>query len=522
MGMEERTAAWADIDPTPFREARLERGLTVAALVSFEGPPRGRAALVSQWATTGGGRAFELGMEWDGYPYFMVSGTGQARGMGIVYAEQPLERATTVLLSGSFEPGRRMAIYANGIELGENEAVVPASVHRPDRGIRVGGRPGCGTSCAFDGAVGDVLIWDHPLAPEEHRALAQAFGLESSAARAWRAPERVVYDLDRLADELRSWYAGLESGEWPGAYKWEAHDAGPELYASADIAWIRWIISDLDDLPSSDRQLWISYLRSFQSPEDGTYPPQRLHDQGHAIAHVTAALNALGGAHRYHPSFQDPLLAPGAVEPWLESLDWYWQWGGSCTLWGHGMTLLSTPSTPPAWGEALFAWLDREVDPEIGAWRRGRPVRHQVDYVGGGFHIWTLYATAGRPLPHPERVIDLALALQRPDGDFDRKFGCGVLDGVWALAAAGEQTSYRHDDVEEALRRSLHGLMDLAERGRFEATSHGTLSRVGTLAILQHALPGELRSSRPWRDPWAEPRLFEIRAEEPARCSGPR
>jgi hypothetical protein len=177
------------------------------------------------------------------------------------------------------------------------------------------------------------------------------------------------------------------------------------------------------------------------------------------------------------------------------------------------MTLLSSYSTPPEWRESLFAWLDREVDPDLGAWRRDHPVRHPVDWIGGGFHIWTLYSSQGRPLPHPDRVIDLALSLQRPDGDFDRKFGCGVLDGVWALAQARRETSYRRADVDVALRRSLRGLMDLVERGHFETGSHGMLSRIATLAILQEALPDELTSERPWRSPWNEAALFELRVE---------
>lgn len=501
------------IEAEALERATFERGLTVAVLARLDRMPEGRAALLSQWATAPGGRGFELGTEWDGYAYFMVSRSGESAGMGIVHAEQPLERSGEVLLAASFEPGERLAVYANGALLAENTAVVPAALHRPATPTAVGTRPGCGRACTFDGAVGDVLVWDRALGNDEQAALAESYGMTGPAVRDYEDPEPEVIDIDPLVESLRDWYGELDTGGWPGAYRWQPRDLEPQLYASADIAWIRWIIGDLDRLSEEDRARWVAYLQSFQDPRDGSYPPQRLHDRGHALAHVTVALNALGGAHRYQPRFLDPLLEPGAVEPWLEGLDWYWQWGGSCTLWGHGMVLLSSLSTPPWWEGSLFDWLDREVDPELGAWRRGYPVRHQVDYFGGGFHIWTLYSTAGRPLPYPDRIIDLVLALQRADGDFDRKFGCGVLDGVWALAEATDQTSYRSGDVEVALRRSLHALWELHEEGRFTTGSHGTLSRVGTLAILQRALPDEVVSTRPLCDPWTEPSLYEIRVE---------
>lgn len=508
---------WAELDERLDEAIEFDGAFTVAAVVRFDERPRGRAAVLSRWVPSGRGRAFELGMEWDGYPYFMVSSSGRSTGFGIVYADTPLVRSGEVLLSASFEPNRRLAIYANGILIGDNQAVVPEGMHQPPHAMRVGSRPGCGRSCRWDGAVGDFLFFDQSLDDDEQAQLAGEIGLNEPATLPWESPEVEVFDLDRLTEQVQAWYRELDTGQWPGAYRWKRSHERPQLYSSADIVWIRWIIGDLDELSEAERRGWIAYLQSFQNPRDGSYPPQRLHDPAHALAHVTFALNALGGSHRYPISFVEPLLQPGAVEPWLESLDWYWQWGGSCTLWGIGMTMLSTPTTPAAWSTSLFDWLDRELDRDLGAWRRDHPVRHPVDWIGGGFHIWTLYASQGRPIPEAERVIDLALSLQRPDGDFDRKFGCGVLDGVWALQAAGEQVPYRQRDVEEALRRSAQGLTDLVERDYFETGSHGMLSRIATLAILQKALPDELVSEEPWRSPWERAELFEIRVEESCR-----
>jgi len=506
---------YAEIAEDPRIATGHDGAFTVAALVSLEGRPTGRAAFMSSWGMAGDHRSFELGMEWDGYPYFMISPGGRASGLGIVHTEEPLVERGTVLVAASFEPNKALSIYANGVLLGRNDKIVPAKAHLPEAPILVGSRMGCGTSYSFDGAIADVVMVDRVLSTQEHQSLAAHFGATTAAALEWTDPEPVVFDLDELSADLREWYEALDTEQWPGAYRWRATDERAQLYSSADVAWIRWIIGDLDELSAEERRDWAAYIQSFQNPEDGSYPPQRLHDRGHALAHVTVALNVLGASHRHRLAFTDALVEPGAVAPWLESLDWYWQWGGSCTLWGYGMTLLATPETPSYFEHDLFAWLDAEVDPTLGAWRRDREVRHLVDYIGGGFHIWTLYTSQSRPLPYGERILDLVLPLQHADGDFNRKFGCGVLDGVYALAVAGRETGYRGDDVELALRRSLHGLTDLHERETFMTGSHGTLSRVATLALLQEALPEELASQTPWRQPWTDPSLYRLSWEEP-------
>lgn len=225
---------------------------------------------------------------------------------------------------------------------------------------------------------------------------------------------------------------------------------------------------------------------------------------------MTGALNMLGGSHRHDPIFLDAFSDPAEVPDWLGSLDWVYSWGGSHSIWGVGLPMTCTPGADEVWTEALFAWLDAEVDPDAGAWRRGVPPHGQVDYLGGGFHIWTVYAANGRAVPYVERAVDTVLGLQQENGDFHERYGYGLMDGLWALQRFELETGHRAEEVLVAERRSLAALRRLVTEGALETGTHGMLSRVASFAILQAALPEQVRSSRPWRSPWADCSLFEI------------
>jgi len=505
---ESRTSA--EIPDKLFEWGELSSAFTVAAVVHLDELPRERMVAVSKWETRSEGRSFELGMEWDGYPYFMVSSDGETSSMGIVYSDVPIRPEGSVMLVGVYDAEEGTRIYANGELLGVNAAVVPPQLFIADTPLLIANRPGCSSGCAFDGAIGDVGFFDHALSGEEVQEVTEAFGMTESMRLPFEEPDIVRYDLDEVGDLVQTQLQALDSGEGPGQYLWNATDDEPQLYSSADVAWIRWIMNDLDDLTDEQRRSWIEYIQAHQSEDGGSYPGANVHDEFHAIAHVTAALRMLGGDHRYPVTFIGDYLDTSTIGTWLDERDWFFQWGSSCSVWGLGLVALSTPSTSEEWRETFFAWLDAEVDPEIGAWRRGYDVRDPVDYLGGGFHIWTLYVLDGKPIPYADQAVDLVLSLQTADGDYGRSFGCGTLDGVWALATLKDVTDHRAVEVDVALRRSLHGLMGLVDRGLFQDTaSHGLLSRVATMALLQHALPGELEGTT-WRDPWTDPTLFSL------------
>jgi hypothetical protein len=271
------------------------------------------------------------------------------------------------------------------------------------------------------------------------------------------------------------------------------------------------MMDDLNGLTDAERRAWIGYIQD-QQRADGNYRHRTNHCPAHAFCHATGALNMLGGVQRHRPAFLDRYLKVESVGAWLTGINWQKPWGASHDIWGAGVPLACTPSTPQAWRDAVFAWLNEQVDPKTGMWRRGVKYTYLLEPLGGAFHIWPIYAALKREIPYPERIIDTVLAIQQADGSFDGGFGYGHMDALWALAYLTERTSHRREDVRAALDKSLKGLMRAYVRRPHQwlGDAHGTESRIASLAILSIALPHRFEGN-PWRNPWHNRDLFVIK-----------
>ncbi len=494
-------------------ELDIAGAVTVAVVLQVDEPPSGKTAVVSKWQLINLGRSFELGIGRDLYPHFHISSSGMwdAEAAEIV-GDRPIKAGEPYLLAGVFEPGRRLDVYVNGVRSNEEPPArpIPKKMYVSPTPVLVGVRPGSRPGSGLTGRVSEVLIYNRALAQGEIERLARRAGITSEVPPVPPAPEP-PYRLEAIRDATRAWYRKLQAPEAPyGAYRLKP-TSKPDLYASADIAWIRWMMDDLNALTPEQRRAWIDVIQDQQRP-DGSYVHITGHCPTHAFCHATGALNMLGGKQRYRPKLLDPYLDVADMPRWLDSIDWTKPWGASHDIWGAGVPLACTPSTPQAWREALFAWLDKEVDPKTGMWRRGVPVESGLELLGGAFHIWPIYAAMGRELPHADEVIDFVLALQRADGSFDGGFGYGNMDGAWVLAYLMERRSHRRDEVREALRRCMAGLMKAYVRRHqhWLSDAHGTESRIATIAIISEVLP-ELFEGRAWRNPWHRRELFVIK-----------
>jgi len=493
---------------------RLEGAFRLAAVVQIGKEAPGKVSLISKWRLSRGGRSYELGIVDSRQLFFTVSASGSwpERALELM-STRPLVSGTPYAVVAAFEPNKRMALFVNGLASGEETEKVPERVFDSPTPVWLGNRSGSEKTCAFDGSIAKVSFYDEALDAEDASNWAGQQRLLSPPP-----PEFPVldppYDLDLIAERTRAWYRRLQAPDSPyGAYRLRPWHP-PDLYASADVAWIRWIMCDLD-LTDEQRGQWIRFIQDQQNPEDGTYRHITGHCATHAFCHATGALNMLGGRQRHEARLLGRYLETEKVPEWLDRINWVRQWGASHDIWGAGLPLVCTSSTPQPWKDALFAWLDAEADPGTGFWRKGIEARSPLEYLGGAFHIWPLYAATGRPIPYPERVIDSVLALQRSDGSFDGAFDYGNMDGVWVLQYLGSRHDYRGEAVKAALQRNLHGLMRVHNRApcRFYSSAHSTESRIATLAMLQGALPGLLVSKKPWRNPWHQRDLFIIHKE---------
>jgi len=497
---------------------KLRGPFTIQTVISLHTLPPTKVALISKWRTGSGGRSYELGITPFGWLFFTVSASGKwDRHAAELLSTRMLEVGTPYHVTAVFQPGRRMALYINGRLCGQRTRDVPRAVFDSATPVWLGNRCGSPSLCGFDGLMADVGIACNAKTEATVRADAAAWQLPEPSADSESVALCLPVDLDAVRTRTRRWYERLAAPGMPyGAYRLTP-GRPPDMYASADIAWIRWMMDDLD-LTTAQRQQWIQFIQAQQNVGDGTYRHITGHCPAHAFCHATGALNMLGGAHRYVPSFLDRYRKTAGIPEWLDHIDWVRQWGASHDIWGAGLPLACSADTPAAWRAALFQWLDHEVDPKTGFWRRDTPARSPLESLGGAFHIWPIYAAMRRPLPYPNKVIDHVLGLQQADGSFDRGFGYGNMDGVWVLQYLTSQVDYRRRAVVAALETNLRGLVQLYNQrpARFFADAHGTESRVATLAILRDGLPDRFRVSRPWRDPWHVRRLFEIHVEDAA------
>jgi len=498
-------------------ELRITGALTLKAVVQLDAEQKGKVALISKWRLDSKARSYEFGVDSTQSLFFTISPSGNwdQRGRQLL-STRPLRPGVPYAVAAVYEPGRRMALYVNGVASGETTASVPDGIFDSPTPVLIGNRAGGERSCGFDGLIARVEVWDSARDAASILQWSESLGLTEAPEPTFaeRYPHLdPPYDLDVLREQVRNWYGNLQAPGKPyGAYRLTP-ERPPDLYASADVAWIRWMMNDLD-LTEAQRREWIGFIQDQQEP-DGTYRHITGHCKTHAFCHATGALNMLGGKHRHRPRILDPYRNVERMPEWLDGINWVHQWGASHDIWGAGVPLACTPSTPDAWRNALFEWLDAEVDPETGFWRKGVVSPTPMTYVGGAFHIWPIYAAMQRPIPYPERVVDSVLKLRNADGSLDARFGYGGMDCVWALQYVSERMPYRRQEVLSTLAGNIRGMMAMYNEypHRFLTDAHGTEARIAILAITQAALPRLLVSEEPWRNPWHRPENFVIRFE---------
>jgi hypothetical protein len=319
------------------------------------------------------------------------------------------------------------------------------------------------------------------------------------------------FDLSAVRREALAYAEALrDPGAPAGAYR-HPGEKSPSLYASCDVAILRTVMGeDLRKTLDPDRRReWIDHINSF-AQADGTYSRFRHHSPEHANGMVVGALGALGGRQKHPVSLYDAFDEPGEVGPWLEKIDWKRQWSGSHLFWGGMHCFSLSRRCTPAWREAVFTWLDGNLDPQTGWWRRGVAHAGPFEALGGGAHIWPVYQHHGRRFPHPERVIDSILALQKPDGRWLEYGNYLELDALYGLVYMGSLApSYRRADLLEAARRHGRGLRErwaafLARKPDL----HVLLGAAGAFGLLQQALPVDYRDGARWTDIFSDLRLY--------------
>lgn len=164
----------------------------------------------------------------------------------------------------------------------------------------------------------------------------------------------------------------------------------------------------------------------------------------------------------------------------------------------------------PAWEQGWFDWLQSHANADTGLLDLWDPTPQQL------YGHWTLlphlqaylpllctYIHARRPHPNPWRLIDTLLDMLEINWHMFHEAADGrELAPVLALARSLRLTAHRHEEARNLLRRFAHRhirhLLQEADTGNMEHLAE-TRKIIATLAELQIALPGFVRTRRPMR-----------------------
>lgn len=293
-----------------------------------------------------------------------------------------------------------------------------------------------------------------------------------------------------LGDDLRGRFSSRRGGP---------HD----LYGAADAAYALWILGELEARSSAaGRAEWAAHLQRFQDPASGLF--DRAFLPGHGAAHATGfavgALRLLGSGPTHPVRRGEQLFASReSTERWLDRLRWSQVWTGSHAA-GVAAAILDAPegvALPAGWADVLLDALTARVDPATGFWKRAwhdRVLRRPTTLdLGGAAHFWWLYDRLGRPLPHPARVLDGILGLQRPSGLWgSRIFGGAFPHGIDFDALHGLRVAWR--DLAGPAREARRTRVEAA-LARYGRAAHDALCRPDATARLfrtPHKLVGTL------------------------------
>lgn len=311
----------------------------------------------------------------------------------------------------------------------------------------------------------------------------------SAHGRSGASSQGRIHNLDGFYPQLEAYLKSFCDPEHVRGY--DPHDirghfalrrGGSEnLFGSADMVYLLHSIDELENRTTPEgRREWAKFIQSCQDPDTGWFTRRRgIHRmetslfKEHSTAYAISALRMLGEEplHRLE-SARSIAESRKSTERWLESILWIYVWGGSHQGGGLGSALQMTGDAPEEWFDWYFDWLDREVNPKTGLWQRApwnalysRPTRQEM---GGAPHFWWVYHHRGRPLPHPDKIVDTCLSLQLANGMWDSRgyTYCVDLDALWSIHRAHLQlrergTEYRTGDIEDGFERYLSAACDI-------------------------------------------------------------
>lgn len=321
-----------------------------------------------------------------------------------------------------------------------------------------------------------------------------------------------MYDLRLFIDEVEKIVARHNLGETGKYARWITQDdtgrrnLGVSPYGCANAANILYTINRLPD-DAKERAAFINVLQQLQNKETGIFEDVDNYPT-HSTAFVSGALALFDARPLYRVNaFTDYTEREGLFR-FLDQIDWAKQpWLGAHLGSGIYASMVLTGTAADQWEDAYFEWMDRNADPVTGLWKKDAlEGADPFAYLAGTFHYVFNYEYAKRALPYPKQLLETCIRAYESGvcPDFAASVGWFDIDFSYMLVTAQKRAGIRFDETQKIVREIADGLIPqlLAMDPETSETLndlHTLFALLCALAVLQDALPGYIRTSKPLR-----------------------
>ena len=319
-----------------------------------------------------------------------------------------------------------------------------------------------------------------------------------------------MHDLRAFIKEIEKIVARHNLGKTGEYTRWltqdqkGSRDLGSTPYGCANAANILYTIGALPDA-FAEREAFAKVLQQFQDAQSGLFVNPGNYET-HTTAFVSGALKLLDAKPLYQAEGFRQYLPKEALRQFMESIDWAKNpWLGSHLGAGIYASMVLTETADDAWEDAYFGWLDENADPQTGLWKRGAlDGAPRFHYLAATFHYVFSYEHAKRALPYPKALLDTCIQAYREGAciDFAKEVGWADIDFSYLLARVQRRAGTRYEETQQILKEIADGL--IGQLLRMDTETSEQLNDLNTLfaivcalAVLQDALPGYIRTSKP-------------------------
>lgn len=301
----------------------------------------------------------------------------------------------------------------------------------------------------------------------------------------------------------------------------------PTLYGAVYAC----MVQSLLNMEPSEKD-WCAFFDQYQRA-DGIFCQKELEspifEEGenwgarHLAAHMIIPYAKAGKKPPYEFEFLRKYREEDMLIKMLEELDYSHVWGASNKIMNVGVLLQYSRDFLGLdfYDDAICVmedWLIAHINRETGMWHsyavKGKGELYEA--IRGAYHIYPLLFYDNREVEFAERVIDRILDSQNAWGGFSlllKSGACEDIDAIDLLLRMSATTSYRREDVKEAVEKSYRwvlcnrgvggGLMftynepfqygdcPYLRSGKMEGNLFGTWFRLLCLLYIREALFGE-------------------------------